>query len=90
MNNCGYPRVMSLDSADHFEIIVTNRPLSPRRPNFVKNFQNHALSLITTTAPKPDINSHISSEKKIQISITNHFSDSASQTGIAPLPTVQI
>ena len=61
VNNCGYPRAISLDSRDHFEIIV-----NPRRPYFVKNCQNHALSLITTTVPEPDINSKISSAKKLQ------------------------
>jgi hypothetical protein len=90
VNYCGYPHAISPDSAEHFEIIVNNRPLSPRRPNFVKSFQNHALSLITTTVAEPDINSQSSSENKFQILITKHFPDSASQPGVAPLPTVQI
>ena len=56
----------------------------------MKNFQNHALILVTTTVAEPDKNSQIYSGKQFQMSNTNHFPDSDSQQGVCPLPTVDI
>ena len=83
---CVYPGQTSQNNSDHFEIIVSNRPLSPRRPNFAKNFNDQALGLIVPVTQEESNDDNLNStDKKVRISTSFH-----SENCPTPLPPVHI
>ena len=90
--NCGESHSISISSTDPFQIIGNSiqRPLSPRRPDIVKNFESHALSLITTSNPQNIEKNKTPIEKKSPPTKTKNFLYFGMPRVVTPLPEVYI